>query len=179
MKFLCGHKTKCPVCGCILMCFRRNCPVHIIGQNIEIWVEHCRSRVLTSCTILVAVLTIFNRFFMTNFNVRPSSGILCPRILSLSCEGHITPIFWTNLELFSSVPLVPNRSSTKILMTLATDFPVAGLLAMGSSVFSNTASICDLSRSSVRTSPVPYCCSMVLCYQCSQARSRYSVEYST
>ena len=144
---------------------------------------HCRSalEVFVRVSFHWDLLKLLNRLFMTNFNVRPSSGILCPRILSLSCEGHITPIFWTNLELFSSVPPVPNRSSTKILMILDTDFPVAGLLAMGSSVFffSNAASICDRSRSSVRTSPVPYCCAMALCYQCYQARSRDSVEYST
>ena len=30
----------------------------IISQNTEIWVEHCPSGILTSCTILVAVLTV-------------------------------------------------------------------------------------------------------------------------
>ena len=41
------------------MCFRRHCPVLIIGENIEVWVEHCPSGVLTLCTILVTVLIVF------------------------------------------------------------------------------------------------------------------------
>ena len=31
----------------------------IIGQDVEIWVEHCPSRVLTSCTVVIAILTVF------------------------------------------------------------------------------------------------------------------------
>ena len=41
------------------LCSRRHCPMIIISQNTEIWVEHCPSGILTSCTILVAVLTVF------------------------------------------------------------------------------------------------------------------------
>ena len=34
---------------------------------------------------------LINGFFLTNFNVRPVLGILCPTN-SLSCEGYINPI---------------------------------------------------------------------------------------
>ena len=47
------------------MCFRRHCPVLIIGQNIEVWVEHCPSGVMTSCTLYcwarfsISILVVF------------------------------------------------------------------------------------------------------------------------
>ena len=31
----------------------------IIGEKVEIWIEHCSSRVLNLCTMLVAVITVF------------------------------------------------------------------------------------------------------------------------
>ena len=49
-------------------------------------------------------------------------------------------------------------------MIPATDFPVAGLPAVGSSVFSNAASISDRSRDSVKPSLVLCCCAMALLY---------------
>ena len=48
-----------------------------------------------------------------------------------------------------SFPPVPKRSSTKRLMIPATGFLVAGLPALGSSVFSNSASLSDCSRNFV------------------------------
>ena len=68
--------------------------------------------------------------------------------------------------LFHSVSTCSKKSSTKRfvrLMIPATDFPVAGLPAMGSIVFCNAASTSDRSRDSVRASPVSCCCAMVLC----------------
>ena len=44
-------KQNDPGCGCILVCVWRHCPVLVIGQNIEVWVEHCPSRVMTPCTL--------------------------------------------------------------------------------------------------------------------------------
>ena len=52
-------KTEWPGCSCIHVCFRRHGPMYIIGQDTGIWVEHCPSRVLTSCTALIAILTVF------------------------------------------------------------------------------------------------------------------------
>ena len=47
-------------------------------------------------------------------------------------------------------------------MIPATDFPVAGLPALGSSVFLNAGSISDCSRESVMASFVPFCCVMAV-----------------
>ena len=78
-----------------------------------------------------------------------------------------------------SFPTVPKRSSTNRLMIPVTDFPVAGLPAMGSSDFSHAASISDRSRASVKASFVLLCCGMVPCIQCSKAYVRDCKEYST
>ena len=152
------------------------CPTlqSILSQKASVQCMHWRSalEVFLRVSFHWDLLRLLNGLFSTNFNVRPSFGILSPTN-SLSCEGHIIPLFLTNLETFPSLlrtrccisfPPVPKRSSTKRLMIPATDFPVAGLPAMGSSVFSNAASISDRSRNSVRTSPVP-------CRDC--------IEYST
>ena len=48
-----------------------------------------------------------------------------------------------------SVQPVPKRSSRKMFMIPATDFPVAGLPAMGSNMFSNVASTFDRARNSI------------------------------
>ena len=77
-----------------------------------------------------------------------------------------------------SSPPVPKRSSTKRLMIPATDFPVAELPAMGSSIFSKHPFF-DRSRDSVTTLPVPWDCAMIFCLQGSQARSRDCIENIT
>ena len=45
-------------CG-MLVCFRRHCPMFIIGWKIPIWTRDCSSWVLTLCTALIAKLTVF------------------------------------------------------------------------------------------------------------------------
>ena len=106
---------------------------------------------------------------------------------SLSCEEHIIPVFWTNLEIFLSlvrtrcsipVPPVPKRSSTSRFMIPATDFPAAGLPSIGSNIFSNAASSFDRTRVSNEMSLVPCHCVEHVWFQ---VRSRHCVwvEYNT
>ena len=108
--------------------------------------------------------------------------ILCPvKVTSFQSSEPTLKSFLSLVRTRCSVscPPVPKRSSTKRLMIPATDFPAAGLPAMGSSTFSNAASISDLSRDTVRTLLVPCSCAMVLSLQGSKVRTRDCVEYST
>ena len=54
-----SHKTEWPGCSCIPVCFKRHCPMFIISQDPEVWVEQSPSRFLTSCTVLIAKLAVF------------------------------------------------------------------------------------------------------------------------
>ena len=45
--------------SCILLCLRCHCPMHIICQNVEIWIVQGLFGVSTLCTIFIAVLTVF------------------------------------------------------------------------------------------------------------------------
>ena len=116
---------------------------------------------------------LINGFVFNDFHVRPVFGESCVQRIRKSFLSLV------KTRCFISFPLVPKRSSTNRLMILAKDFPVPGLPAMGSSVFSNAASISDCSRDSVTASSVPFCCAMALCHLCSQSRSRDCIEYST
>ena len=125
---------------------------------------------------------------LTNFNVRFRFGgpyvqrILCPvKVTSFQSSEPTWKSFRSLVKTRCSIsfPPVPKRSSTKRLMIPATDFPVAGLPAMGSSVFHMQRPFLIARSIQVRASPVPCCCAMVCCPQCSQALSRGCVEYST
>ena len=66
--------------------------------------------------------------------------ILCPVMVTSFQSSEPTFPSLAKTRCSISVPLVPKRSGAKWLTILATDFPVAGLPAMGSRIFSDAAS---------------------------------------
>ena len=54
-----SRKAKWSSCYCILVCLRCHCPMLIISQNVEIWIEQTPFGVPTLCTLFIAVLTVF------------------------------------------------------------------------------------------------------------------------
>ena len=84
--------------------------------------------------------------------------ILCPvKVTSFQSSEPTWKSFLSLVRTRCSIsfPPVPTRASTKRLMIPATNFPEAGLPAMGSSIFSKHLFF-DRSRDSVRTLPVPW-----------------------
>ena len=75
-----------------------------------------------------------------------------------------------------SVHPVAKRSSTKRLEISAKDFPVAGLAAIGSSIFSYAASTSVRTRGLFEMLPVSFHCENLFCFQ---VRSRDCIEYNT
>ena len=105
-----------------------------------------------------------NGLVLFDFNVRPFWGSCVQRILCLvkaTSFQSSEPTSKSRRDTFSFPP-VPNRSSTNRLIILPTDYPAAGLPAVGSSVFSNE---------SVNVSFMPLCCAMAPCIQSSQRNS--------
>ena len=100
-------------------------------------------------------------FVLIDFSVRPILGILCPTN-SFFCKGNIVPIFWTDLKTFSKSDQntlfhFVSTCSKKIIHKEIDDschgFSCSWTPAMGSSVFSNAASISDRSRAFVPSVP--------------------------
>ena len=120
-------------------------PIYL-SQKAPVPCMHCRctAEIFFRVSFHWDLLQFINSLLLANFNARSWLTILRPAN-SLSREGQIIPVFRTNLEIFLSlartrcsisVPPSPKRSSTTRLIIPATDFPVAGLLAMGSSILS-------------------------------------------
>ena len=84
-----GHKTKWSGRGYILVRFWRHCPV-IIGQNIKVWVEHCPTGVMTSCTLFALLSQILLLVFVAVGGFILKSGTvdgLCELVADPLWEG--------------------------------------------------------------------------------------------
>ena len=73
-------------------------PIYL-SQKASVPCMHCRCTVeiFLRVPLYRDLLQFLNSFFLANINVQSWLRILRPT-KSLSCEGHIIPVFWTNME---------------------------------------------------------------------------------
>ena len=102
-------------CGCIRVCFWRHCPVLIIRQHINVRVEHCSSRVMTSCTLCCWARLSFSVLVIVVSGFTLMKGYLVQRAECLTeFQAHVEVPHRLQWSRWTFFVLLANRSALSL-----------------------------------------------------------------